>query len=118
MRNVTLLNDVDASRQQISAEINMDQRTEWKVYINTARLDGVPRLFIEDNTSPSKNETPTGDWNPICNTCSDIDYFTLDDTVITIEKKDFKANWFRIRIEPNDNTTGTINVSLSYKTFP
>ena len=118
MRNVTLLNNVAADVQQITAEVNMDQRTQWKVYINTAGLDGRPQLFIEDNNSPSKNETPTGNWTPICNTCSDIDYFTLDDTVITIEKKDFKANWFRIRVEANDNTTGTINVSLSYKTFP
>ena len=118
MRNVTLLDNVAADVQQITAEINMDQRTEWKVYINTTGLNGRPQLYIEDNNSPSKNETPTGDWNPICNTCNDVDYFTLDDTVITIEKKDFKANWFRIRVEPTDNTAGTINVSLSYKTFP
>ena len=36
MRNVTLLNNVAADVQQITAEVNMDQRTEWKVYINTA----------------------------------------------------------------------------------
>jgi hypothetical protein len=27
------------------------------------------------------------------------------------------ANWFRIRIEPNGNTTGTISVILSYKDY-
>ena len=118
MRNVTLLDNVAADVQQITDEVNFDQRAQWKVYINTTGLNGRPQLYIEDNNSPSKNETPVGDWTPICNNCSDTDYFTLDDTVITIEKKDFKANWFRIRVEPVDNTTGTINVSLSYKTFP
>tara|TARA_R110000822_G_scaffold142148_4_gene280141 strand:- start:2603 stop:2962 length:360 start_codon:yes stop_codon:yes gene_type:complete len=119
MRSTTLLTNVDASVQQISADLNFDQRAAWKVYITSSGLDGTPQLFIEDNTSPGINTAPTGDWTIVCNPCDTVtDSFPIDDTVITIEKNDFKSNWFRVRIEPNGNTTGTINVTLSYKTFP
>jgi hypothetical protein len=43
--------------------------------------------------------------------------FPIDDELITIEKKDFKSNWFRLRLEPNGNTTGNISIELVYKMF-
>jgi hypothetical protein len=54
----------------------------------------------------------------ICNACDELDYFPISETVITIEKKDFKANWMRLRVDPGDNTTGTIDIRITYKTFP
>ena len=118
MRNVELFTNADASTQLISEPVNLDQRAQWKLYVYSTGLDGTPQLFIEDNTSGSKCITPTGTWTEICNPFEDYNYFELSDTTVTIEKKDFKANWFRIRIEPSGNTTGTIDVRLSYKTFP
>ena len=119
MRNVTLLDNVDASTQQISTHVNLDQRAAWKLFITSSGLDGEPQLFIEDNNTSSKCVEPTGDWNIICNPCDTVtDSFPIDDDTITIEKNSFKSNWMRVRIEPNGNTTGTITVTLSYKTFP
>jgi hypothetical protein len=119
MRNVTLLDNVDASIQQISSHVNFDQRVAWKLFITTTGLDASPELFIECNNTSSKCFAPVGDWTIVCNQCNTLtDSFPLDDDVITIEKNDFKSNWFRVRVEPNGNTTGTIHVSLSYKTFP
>ena len=118
MRNVTLLDNVDASTQQISTHVNLDQRVEWKLFITSSGLDGEPQLFIEDNNTSSKCTEPTGDWNIVCNPFADFEYFPINDDIVTIEKKDFKSNWMRIRVENNGNTTGNITVKLSYKTFP
>lgn len=118
MRNATLLNNVDASVQQISEPLNLDKRTEWKIYINASGLDGTPQFYLEDNSSGSKCIDPAYSWNIICNRADDLDYFPISETVLTIEKKDFKANWMRVRVEPNDNTTGTIDVRITYKTYP
>lgn len=118
MRNLTLLDNVDANTQQISEPVNFDHRVEWKIYINSTGLDGTPQIYIEDNSSGSKCIDPAYNWNPICNRCDELDYFPIDDDLITIEKKDFKASWFRVRVEANDNTTGTIDVRITYKTFP
>ena len=118
MRNATLLNNVDASVQQISDALNLDHRAQWKLYINATGLNGTPQLFIEDNSSGSKCIDPAYNWNIICNACDELDYFPISETVITIEKKDFKANWMRVRVDPGDNTTGTIDIRITYKTFP
>ena len=118
MRNTTLLDNADASTQQISTSVNLDQRAQWKLVINSAGLDGTPQLFIEEGYTGSKCITPPTEWVVVCNPCLEDDYFPIDDTVISIEKKDFKGNWYRIRVEANDNTTGTITAKLHYKTFP
>jgi hypothetical protein len=119
MRNATLLTSADASVQQISSEVNFDKRTEWKLLITSTGLDGTPHFFIEEGFTGGKCITPPTEWFIVCNPCDDVtDSFPIDDTIITIEKKDFKGNWFRVRVEPNDNTIGSITVKLGYKTHP
>ena len=51
MRTVTLLDNIDASIQQVSQFINFDQRSEWKLFIKSSGLDGEPQLFIESNNT-------------------------------------------------------------------
>jgi len=119
MRNVTLLDNVDASVQQISNEVNFDHRGQWKLLITSSGLDGTPQLFIEEGFTGGKCITPPSEWFVICNPCNDTGvYFPIDDDIITIEKNSIKGNWMRVRVEANDNTTGNITVKLGYKTFP
>ena len=119
MRNVTFLNNVTAAISHVSVAINLDQRTEWKLRIDSSGLDGTPQLFIEEGFTGGKCITPPSEWFVICNPCNDTGvYFPIDDDIITIEKNSIKGNWMRVRVEANDNTTGNITVKLGYKTFP
>lgn len=119
MRNPIILDNVDASVQQISVSTNLEQRTDWKLFITSTGLDGTPHIYIEEIAEGGKcTPAPTTGYTIICNPFDNTDYFAIDDDSITIEKKDFKSNWFRVRIEPNDNTTGSITVKLAYKSYP
>tara|TARA_R110001632_G_C11291678_1_gene412906 strand:- start:192 stop:545 length:354 start_codon:yes stop_codon:yes gene_type:complete len=116
MRTPTILNNSDASIQIISEYINFDQRAAWKLFIESIGLDGIPKLFIQEATTKS-DCTPPIDWTIYKNNCSVDGSYNLNDILVTIEKNDFKSNWFRVLIEPNGNTTGTISARVSYKTF-
>ena len=119
MSNIVLLNNVNASVSHVSPNVNFDKRAQWKLIITSSGLDAEPQLFIEENYSGSKCVDPVGDWTIICNPCDTVnDSFPINDSIVTIEKKDVKLNWFRVRIDNNGNTTGNITVSLHYKTFP
>lgn len=116
MRQVVLLDNVDASVQQISGEVNFDQRAAWKLFIESTGLDGTPKIYIEESTTNSFCVLPT-EWTVYKNNCSGDGSFDIDEALVTIEKNDFKSNWFRIRVEAEDNTTGNITARVSYKTF-
>ena len=116
MRTPTILNNSDASIQIISEYINFDQRAAWKLFIESIGLDGIPKLFIQESTTKSAC-TPPIYWTIYKNNCSVDGSYNLNDILVTIEKNDFKSNWFRVLIEPNGNTTGTISARVSYKTF-
>ncbi len=118
MRSKVFLDNIDASITQTSEELNLDKRTEWKVFIESTGLDGTPQLFIEEATTGSKCIVPTAGWTVYQYKCNTTGEFNIDSTLVTIEKKDFKSNWFRVRFEPNGNTTGNTTVRISYKTFP
>jgi hypothetical protein len=116
MRTPIILDNADASTQLISDYINFDQRAAWKLFIESSVLDGVPKLFIQEATTNSIC-TPPVNWTIYKNNCSVDGSYKIDDVLVTIEKNDFKSNWFRILIEPDGNTTGTISARVSYKTF-
>jgi len=117
MRTVKLLNNVSAGAQHISAAVNLDQRTWWKLRIDASGLNGTPRLYVEEAYTGGKVIPHDNDWTVICNPFISDCFFNIDDTEITIEKTDIKGNWFRVRMEANDNTTGTVSILLAYKTF-
>ena len=118
MRNVTLLDGVDASSQQISTAENLDKRTEWKLLINSSGLDGIPQLFIEQGFNGGKCFGEPNEWSVLTNKCDDTGVFLIDDAIITVNASSFKGNWFRVRLEANGNTTGTVTARLGYKDFP
>ena len=118
MRNVTLLNNVDASTQQISTPINLERRTDWELIIESSGLDGTPQLFIERGFNAGKENPIPTEWRVLESGCNEEGFFPIDDSIIQILKDGFTANWFRVRIEAEDNTTGNITVKLHYKDYP
>ena len=113
MRTENLLNDVDASVSQASDPYIIDcgQDMRWLLFIKGDGLDGTPNVFVE--------ESPNGlDWIPLNNNdCSGIlNYFPLDDSIMTIRDSYFMGKAFRVRFEANGNTTGTIYADLIVKT--
>ena len=113
MRTEVLLNNVDANIQQIgSYEIDCGQDMRWLLTIKSTGLDGTPKIYVEE----SNNNT---DWVALDNNdCAEgvINYFPLDDELIMIRDSYVMGKSIRIRIEPEDNTTGTIYSDLIVKT--
>lgn len=112
MRTEVLLNNVDASTQQIGAyEVDCGQDMRWLLMIKKSGTDGTPRAYIEEST----NNT---DWVALDNFEIDnvLDYFPLVDPITHIRDSFFMGKSIRIRVEPNDNTTGTIYAELVVKT--
>ena len=118
MRNKTLLDNVDASVQNISDAVNLDKRTDWKIIIESDTLDGVPQLFIEEGFTGGKCSGEPTDWFALSNKCDDTGVFSIDTTPIMIERNYFTGNWIRVRVEANGNTTGNYTVKLHYKDYP
>lgn len=118
MRNVTLFDNLSASIQQISTPINLEKRTDWELIIESSNLDAIPKLFIERGYNPGKcNPLPT-EYYVLENKCNSDGSFLIDESEIQIIKNGFTANWFRIRVEPESNTTGNITAKLHYKNYP
>jgi len=118
MRTADLLDNVGVGVQQISASINLEQRTDWKLFIESDSLDGVPELFVEEIGQGGKHSpAPTTGYTIICNPNKADGHFPINDNIITIEKTDLKTNWFRVRIEPGTNSTGNVSIKLVYKTY-
>jgi hypothetical protein len=113
MRTEVLLNNVDASIQQIGAyEVDCGQDMRWLLMIKSTGLDGVPQIFIEESAN-------NVDWVALDNNdCAEgvLNYFPMDDPLINIRDSYFMGKSFRIRVEPNGNTTGTVYASLIVKT--
>ena len=118
MRNEVLFSSVDASTNQTSSNINFDKRAQWILTIEKTGTDGDPKIIIERNFSSGKCVAPTGSWFALKNSCENSFDFIIDDTPYVIRDNIFYGNWYRIRLEPNGNTTGTVTATLSYKDYP
>ena len=110
MRTETLLNNADASTTIVSniyvVESGKDMR--WLLTVSSSGLDGTPQMFVE--------ESPDGlVWIPLNNHIDGFNYFPLDDNLVSVRDSYFMGKAFRIRIEPNDNTTGNIDATLIVK---
>ena len=111
MRTEILFNNADASVNQssIAYVIDCGQDMRWLLTMKSTGLDGIPKIFIE--------ETPNGvDWIPLNNHSDGLDHWLLDDNLITVRDSYFMGKAFRLRLEANGNTTGTIYADLVVKT--
>jgi len=110
MRTEVLLNNVDASTQQIgSYQIDCGQDMRWLLMVKATGLDGTPKIYVEETTNNI-------DWLPLENFKDCLDYFPLDSELVHIRDSYFMGKSIRVRIEPEDNTTGTIYSELVVKT--
>jgi len=112
MRTELLLDNVDASVQQIGAyQVDCGQDMRWLMTIKSTGLEGTPKIYVEE----SNNNT---DWTALDNNDPGgiLDYFLMDDPLIMIRDSYFMGKSIRIRVEPEDNTTGTIHADLVAKT--
>ena len=112
MRTELLLDNVDASTTQIgSYQIDCGQDMRWLLVIKKTGTDGTPRAYIEESSN-------NVDWIPLDNfeDTDILDYFPLVDTLTSIRDSYFMGKSIRVRVEPNDNTTGTIYAELVVKT--
>ena len=119
MRTKLLLNNADASVNQTSDPVQLDQRVEWLLEMVKTGTDGNPKVYIEQgfNHGGMYNPAPPTDWFVIANKCLATGEFIIDDSPYSIESRNLKGNWFRMRLEPNGTTTGTLNALFAYKTF-
>jgi hypothetical protein len=99
MKPVVFFENIDASTPQTSTPFVIDCGQDMR-----------PKLFIEEDVD--------GVFVPIMNyDCDDIlDHFLIDDSPFGVRDSYFMGTSMRIRIEPNDNTTGTITAKMKVKT--
>ncbi len=110
MRTITLLNNADASTTQIgSYEIDCGQDMRWLLKVKGTGLDGTPKVYVEDTTD-------NVEWLPLENSKDCTDFFLLDSEFIHIRDSYFMGKSIRVRVEPEDNTTGTLDAEIVVKT--
>jgi hypothetical protein len=111
MKPVVFFENIDASTPQTSTPFVIDcgQDMRWLLEITKSGTDGNPKLFIE------------ADVDGIYMNIEDLDggkkdFFLINDSPYGIQDSYFMGTSMRIRIEPNDNTTGTMSVRMKVKT--
>lgn len=113
MRTEILLDNKDASVNQTSNSFKIDcgQDMRWEVVVTKSGTDGNPHLIIEESIDNSI-------WIPLMDYDSTgiNNFFLVDDTPYAVRDSYFMGSHIRVRIEPNDNTTGTITAKLGIKT--
>ena len=108
MKPIVFIDDVDASANQTSSTFVVDcgQDMRFLIVIEKIGTDGSPKLFIEEDVDGVF--VPLMDYD-----CEEIrDHFIIDDTPFGIRDSYFMG----LRIEPNDNTAGTITAKMKVKT--
>ena len=116
MRTKILFDDIDASLAATSDDTQFDRRFDFDLITTLDGTDGIPRIIIElAYTGGGCLPAPT-DWYILPN-CNGNEYFNIDDSPFTVHKSAVTANWIRVRIEPNTNTTGTATVILATKDY-
>jgi hypothetical protein len=111
MRTKLLFNNVDASSSQTSEVIIPDcgQDMRWLLQITTSGTDGTPHIYVEESIDGTI-------WTPMDDTATWAHYFAIDESPYPIKDSYFMGYQLRIRLEPNDNTTGTLSALIGYKT--
>ena len=113
MRTFTFFNAIDASSSQTSAVFTVPcgQDMRFLLEIVKAGTDGDPKLYVEQRIDSS------GVWLPLDDEDTLEDgFFLLDFSPMSIKDSYFMGEEMRLRLEPNDNTTGTVSIRMGYKT--
>lgn len=113
MRTIVLFDNINANAPQTSDVISFEQRGEWMLQISNTGLNGIPKLIIEYSI-----DNGASIWTPIENNFLGEFFFYIDDDYIAIINDRIQGKFFRVRLETNGNTAGTVKVDFGYKTYP
>lgn len=107
MRTFPFYTNQDASVDSTSPIYCPDcgQDMRWMIQIVLDGLDGTPCLIVEETLDESI-------WTPIAS----FDGIELNESPCSIKDSYFMGKCMRLRIEANDNTTGTVTALLGVKT--
>lgn len=109
MRTLTLFDNINASSPATSQDLDFqEQDARFLIQILGTGLDGSPRIVVEESIDKSI-------WSPMEDTATWNDYFDAGQQ-IAIKDNYFMGKYFRMRLVPNGNTTGTIKAIIGYKT--
>lgn len=111
MRTLLLFDNVDATINQTSTVIDFgEQDARFLIQVTKTNCNKNPRIIVEESIDQSvwtaMEDTET--WRP---------YTDITET-LSIKDNYFMGKYFRIRLEPNTNTTGTVWAKIGYKTKP
>ncbi len=114
MRTELFFDDVDATTEQSSSNISFEKRAGYLVDFRSTGTNGEVRIVIEysiDNTGVR--------FNAVQDPETRLPYFTMDsEGKLSIMDDRIPSKFIRFRLDPNDNTTGTVSGDLGYKTYP
>lgn len=111
MRTLLLFDNVDASVDAISVVIDfLEQDARFIIQATKTGTNGSPRIIVEESIDQTvwtaMEDTET--WNP---------YTEITETT-AIKDNYFMGKYFRVRLEANGTTTGTVWAKIGYKTKP
>lgn len=111
MRTKVLFNNTNAFENQTSEVLDFDEQdARFIIQATKTGADGNPRLIVEESIDQTI-------WTALENTETWNNYTDVNDT-IAIKDNYFMAKFFRLRLEPNGTTTGTVFAKIGYKTKP
>lgn len=116
MRTQLLFDDIDATLTATSSVIdfNKEQRGEWLLSCRASGINKKPRIIIEysiDNAGVRFDQIIDPDTGDA--------FFEFDSNgELAVRDTAFQGSRFRIRLDPNGETAGTILADFGFKTFP
>lgn len=110
-RTATIFNNVDASASHTSQSFDFDkQDARFLIQLQGVGLNGAPRVIVEESVDGNL-------WTALEDTETWEEYFEpVNSVIMGIKDNYFMGQYMRLRIEPNNNTAGTIKAVMCYKT--
>lgn len=104
-------NNVDATTNQTSPVFTVDCGQDMRFLIQFVKTgtDGSPRIYIEESIDGTV-------WTSMLNPTNCESYFDITSNPQGIKDNYFMGFKMRLRLEPNDNTTGTLSAKMGFKT--
>lgn len=115
MKTKKIFDGVDASVQQISSEIEIDQNYTQSLQIVKTGTDGNPQLFVEVSNGDAVGGS--GPWVPIPDEGPPKkDFFLLNDSpILIVDINNLVFKFLRLRMEANGTITGTVTIVQAIK---
>lgn len=111
MRTQVLIPNVSAATSYTSAVLDFEGLdARFLIQALKTGANGSPRLIVEESIDQTV-------WSPMEDTNTWNDYFELT-SQLAIKDNFFMGKYFRLRMEPNGTTTGTVWAKIAYKTRP